>query len=176
MTVWTVGHSTRTLEELVAVLRAHGIAALADVRTVPRSRRHPHFNTEALARSLPGEGIEYTHVPRLGGFRKPAPDSPNTGWRNASFRGYADYTATEEFAAGLAELCALAERAPTAMMCAEATWWRCHRRLVSDRLVVAGHTVVHIESETRSAEHELTPFAVAQDGAVEYPAHGQLTL
>lgn len=172
MTIWSVGHSTRGLVEFVSLLRSSGIRALADIRTVPKSRRHPHFHTDALARSLPERGIDYVHLPSLGGFRRPHDDSVNSGWRNASFRGYADYASTEAFAVGLAELCAIAAERPTAMMCSEAVWWRCHRRLVADRLVVAGHTVVHIESESRSSEHELTPFAVVADGQIAYPASG----
>lgn len=161
----------------MALLRGHGVGVVADVRTVPRSRRHPQFDTDALARSLPENDVRYTHLPRLGGFRKPDPDSRNGGWENASFRGYADYALGEEFAAGLAELRELAAAAPTAMMCAEAQWWRCHRRLVSDRLLVAGDQVLHIESESSAPPHELTPFALVEDGRITYPpGGGQLSL
>jgi uncharacterized protein (DUF488 family) len=171
MNLWSVGHSARSLDELVALLRAHGIGIVADVRTVPKSRRHPHFHADALAQNLPRGGIGYAHLPRLGGFRRAREDSPNDAWRNQSFRGYADYAMTDEFAAGLAELRGIADHAPTAMMCSEAVWWRCHRRLVADRLVAAGDTVLHITSEKRASGHELSPFAViAKDGQITYPA------
>jgi uncharacterized protein (DUF488 family) len=169
--VWSVGHSTRSLDELVALLLAHGIRTVADVRTVPKSRRHPHFDTEALAATLPEHGLDYSHLPRLGGFRRAREGSPNGAWRNRSFRGYADYAMTEEFSAGLADLRTLAAAAPTVMMCSEAVWWRCHRRLVADRLVGAGDAVFHITSETRADAHELTPFAVmGAGGQITYPA------
>ena len=170
MKLWSIGHSTHGLDELVDLLSEHGIGALVDIRTVPKSRRHPHFRSDALALSLPERGIAYTHMPRLGGFRRPRADSPNAGWRNESFRGYADYAMTEEFAAGLAELRRIAEAERTAMMCSEALWWRCHRRLVADRLVVAGATVLHIGADGRAAEHELMPIArVSGDGQITYP-------
>jgi uncharacterized protein (DUF488 family) len=126
--------------------------------------------------SLPERGLRYVHLPRLGGFRRARPDSPNGAWRNASFRGYADYTQTEEFAAGLAELRDLAASAPTAMMCAEAVYWRCHRRLVADRLVAGGDEVLHIETEKRASPHELSEFAVVEEGRITYPPGGQLSL
>jgi uncharacterized protein (DUF488 family) len=168
--VWTVGHSTHTLDRLVELLAVNGVAGLADVRTVPRSRRHPHFDTDALARSLPPRGVAYTHLARLGGWRRAAEESPNGAWRNASFRGYADYALTDEFAAGLAELRNLAAARPTAIMCAESLWWRCHRRLVADHLLSAGVAVSHIGSDGRISAHRLTPFAVVGgDGRVTYP-------
>jgi uncharacterized protein (DUF488 family) len=171
MKLWSVGHSSRSLDELLSLLRAHGIATVADVRTVPKSRRHPHFHTDALAETLPELGFGYTHLPRLGGFRRPRADSPNDAWENASFRGYADYAMTAEFAAGLGELREIGAAGPTAMMCSEAVWWRCHRRLVADRLVVAGDSVLHIATGARADEHRLTPFAlVAGDGQITYPA------
>jgi uncharacterized protein (DUF488 family) len=146
---------------------------LADIRTVPKSRRQPHFDTTALAFSLPAAGIDYLHLARLGGFRRPGQNSPNKGWRNLSFRGYADYALTEEFAAGLAELRDFACAKPTAMMCSEAVWWRCHRRLVSDRLVVGGDMVWHIGSTGRALAHQLTRFAVVgPDGQITYPPTG----
>jgi uncharacterized protein (DUF488 family) len=170
MRLWTIGHSARELEEFVDLLRAHGIRTVADIRTVPKSRRHPHFHTDALAASLPGHGIAYVHLAALGGFRRPRDDSPNEGWRNESFRGYADYAVTPEFATALAELREVAAAAPTAMMCSEAVWWRCHRRLVADRLVAGGDEVLHIASRTRAEAHELTAFAVvAPDGQITYP-------
>lgn len=170
MDLWSVGHSTHTLDDFVALLRAPGIGALADIRTVPKSRRHPHFSTDALARSLPERGIDYVHLPRLGGFRRARSDSPNAAWRNTSFRGYADYAMTQEFAVGLAELRGIAGAKPTAMMCSEALWWRCHRRLVADRLVAAGDNVWHIGSNQRASAHELSWFALVDDsGEITYP-------
>ena len=171
MNVWTVGHSNRTFDELVALLEAHGIRGLADVRTVPRSRRHPHFNTEELAASLPERGIAYSHHPDLGGFRRPRPDTPNDAWENEAFRGYADHAMSATFAAALADLRDLAAERPTAVMCAEAVWWRCHRRVISDRLVAAGDDVLHIASETRADPHSITEFAVVgADGQITYPS------
>jgi uncharacterized protein (DUF488 family) len=171
MKVWTVGHSTQTLAELVALLVAHDIAQVADVRTVPRSRRHPQFDTDALARSLPERGVAYVHLQRLGGWRHANADSPNGGWRNLSFRGYADYAMGEEFAEGLAQLRGIAAVRRTAMMCSEALWWRCHRRLVADRLLVAGDTVCHINSSGGVSVHQLTPFATVEpDGLITYSA------
>jgi len=169
MRVWSVGHSTHGLDELVALLRRHGIRQLADIRTAPSSRRHPHFNGGALARELSVRGIAYVHLAALGGRRRPAPDSPNGGWLNASFRGYADYALTAEFAVGIQRLRALAGEAPTAMMCSEALWWRCHRRLVADHLVLAGDEVCHIDSDGRAAAHRLTPFAAVSEGRLVYP-------
>jgi uncharacterized protein (DUF488 family) len=170
-TVWTVGHSTHALERLVDLLRSHAIEQVADIRTVPRSRRHPQFERDALARSLPERGIAYAHLPRLGGWKHPDAHSSNGAWRNRSFRGYADYALTPEFAAGLDELLASAEARRTAMMCSEALWWRCHRRLVADRIVVAGGTVGHIGSNGRVTTHTLTSFAaVDPSGRVTYPA------
>jgi uncharacterized protein (DUF488 family) len=173
MQLWTVGHSTHTLDAFVALLSAHGIAHVADVRTVPRSRRHPQFGSAALAQSLPARGIGYTHLPRLGGWRRADPGSPNDAWRNLSFRGYADYAMTDEFAEGVAELRELASARRTALMCSEALWWRCHRRLVADHLVVAGDRVCHIDSGGGSSLHVLTSFAaIDRDGMVTYPDAG----
>ena len=170
MKLWTVGHSTHSFDAFVTLLTTHGIALLADIRTVPKSRRHPHFHTDALAQSLPDRGIAYMHLPRLGGWRRAGPDSPNGAWRNESFRGYADYAMGDEFAKGLAQLRELAAAQPVAMMCSEALWWRCHRRLVADRLVVAGDTVCHISSDGRASAHQLASFAVVgDDGQVTYP-------
>jgi uncharacterized protein (DUF488 family) len=171
MTVWTVGHSTHALDRFVELLAANGVTGVVDIRSVPRSRRHGHFDTEALARTLPARGVAYTHLARLGGWRRAAATSPNGGWRNRSFRGYADHALTDEFAAGLAQLRALAAAQPTAMMCSEALWWRCHRRLVADHLLAAGDAVSHIGSDGRVSAHRLTSFAVvAGDGRVSYPA------
>jgi uncharacterized protein (DUF488 family) len=170
LTVWTIGHSTHTFEAFLALVAVHGIDLLADIRAVPRSRRHPHFDQTVLERTVPEHGIVYVHLPRLGGWRRPAPESPNGGWRNRSFRGYADYAMGQEFAAGLTELRALAASRRTAAMCSEAQWWRCHRRLVADRLVVAGDVVFHIGSDGRASQHHVTSFAkVSAEGPITYP-------
>jgi uncharacterized protein (DUF488 family) len=174
MRVWTVGHSTHSIDAFVALLVAHDIAQVADIRTVPKSRRHPHFHIDALARSLPERGLAYVHLPRLGGWRRADEESPNRAWLNPSFRAYADYAMGDEFAGGLAQLRQLSHARRTAMMCSEALWWRCHRRLIADRLVVAGDTVCHIGSTGAAAEHRLTPFAtVGSSGQITYPAASQ---
>jgi uncharacterized protein (DUF488 family) len=171
MKVWTVGHSTHTLDAFVRLLAMHDISLLADIRTVPKSRRHPQFHAEALALTLPDRGVTYVALPRLGGWRRASPDSPNDAWRNLSFRGYADYALGNDFGEGLAQLRELAAAQSTAMMCAEALWWRCHRRLIADRLVLAGDTVCHIGADGRTAVHRLTEFAaVSADGRLTYPA------
>src|SRR5512140_3582719 len=167
--IFTVGHSTRPREELVALLWAHGVATLADVRTVPRSRTNPQFNRDELERALPGYGLAYVHIPELGGLRKARADSPNGAWRNASFRGYADHMLTETFEEGLAKLLALCEAGPPAVMCAEALRWRCHRSLLADALTARGALVLHIESEKRAVPHKATPFAVVRGTRVTYP-------
>jgi uncharacterized protein (DUF488 family) len=174
MTAYTIGHSTHSLARLLELLNGAEVACLADVRTVPRSRRVPQFNREALAADLPAAGLEYLHVPELGGWRSPqAGRDDNAGWRNRSFRGYADHMRSEEFAAGLARLSEVAAERPTAVMCAEAAWWRCHRRLIADALLVRAWEVRHIAPDGRLAPHELTEFAVvAEDGALSYPARG----
>jgi uncharacterized protein (DUF488 family) len=170
MRVWTVGHSTHALDAFVELLSAHEIALLVDVRTAPGSRRHPHFGADALASSLPGRGMAYRRMPALGGWRRTVADSPNGGWRNESFRGYADYMMSSEFAAALAELREVAATRRTVLMCAEALWWRCHRRLIADRLVAIGDTVCHIGSDGRAYAHRLSAFAVADmAGGVTYP-------
>jgi uncharacterized protein (DUF488 family) len=176
MRAFTIGHSTHSLDELVALLAGHGVQRVADVRRFPGSRRHPQFDRESLKLTLPERGIDYRHLPALGGRRRPLPDSPNGGWEHEAFRGYADYALTDAFAAGFDELCALATERPTAVMCAEALWWRCHRRLVADRLTAAGWSVCHIAADGGVSEHALTEFAVAQpDGTVRYPpAQGAL--
>jgi uncharacterized protein (DUF488 family) len=168
-TVFTVGHSTLPIERFVALLEAYGIERLADVRTVPRSRRNPQFNADALAASLRDAGIEYVSLGELGGLRKPRADSPNMGWRNESFRGYADYMQTEPFAAGLERLVDLARERRTAIMCAEAVPWRCHRSLVADALGARGIHVVEILSETSYRDHALTSFAQVSGTTVTYP-------
>ncbi len=175
VTVYTVGHSNRTLEALLGILRAHGIECLADVRTVPRSRHNPQFNAEALEKTLPESGIAYVRLPRLGGLRKPRADSRNLAWRNDSFRGYADYMETPEFEKGMAELLALARDRRTAIMCAEAVYFRCHRSLISDALLCGGVAIIHLFDARRAAEHRLTPFAKIEAGRPTYPAE-QATL
>ncbi|HUQ50869.1 MAG TPA: DUF488 domain-containing protein [Gammaproteobacteria bacterium] len=168
-TLFTVGHSTLPIERFVAVLAAFGIERLADVRTVPRSRRNPQFNADALGASLRAAGIEYVPLGELGGLRKPRADSPNAGWRNESFRGYADYMQTEPFGAGLERLIELSRERRTAIMCAEAVPWRCHRSLVADALLARGIAVVEILSETSYRNHALTSFARVAGTTVTYP-------
>jgi uncharacterized protein (DUF488 family) len=167
--VLTIGHSTRSLEELLELLEAHRLGHLADVRTIPRSRHNPQFNRDRLVRGLPRAGIGYTHMPALGGLRHARPDSPNQGWRNASFRGFADYMQTPEFEAGLGTLIEAAARARTAIMCAEAVPWRCHRSLIADALCARGIQVEHILSATRTEPHGLTAFAMIEGTRVTYP-------
>jgi uncharacterized protein (DUF488 family) len=170
MRTFTVGHSTHSLDGLVALLARHGVERVVDVRRTPHSRRHPQFEQDALAADLPARGIDYRHLAGLGGRRRPRPDSPNGGWEHEAFRGYADYALTGEFAAALAELDALARERPTAFMCAEALWWRCHRRLIADRLTAMGWSVCHIGADGALARHALPEFAVvAADGTVRYP-------
>ena len=173
--VLTIGHSTRPLESFIQLLHGHGVKRVVDVRTVPRSRRNPQFNREALPESLSKAKIRYAHLQELGGLRHPRPDSPNTGWRNASFRGFADYMQTPEFAAGLAKLMELASRTQIAVMCAEAVPWRCHRSLIADALLVRGVRVDHITSATRRQAHKLTPFARVEGTRITYPCEATLT-
>ena len=173
----TVGHSTHPLEEFVALLRGAGISGLADVRRFPGSRRHPHFGREALSEGLRAAEIEYTHLPQLGGRRAVAKDSPNDGWTVAGFRGYADHLRSGEFAEGRVELERLAGERRTAVMCAEAQWWRCHRRLIADVFTFAGWRVVHLMPDGRLVEHEPPPFAIrGSDGLPLYPAARQPSL
>jgi uncharacterized protein (DUF488 family) len=172
-TVWTIGHSTRALEEFLSVLAAHRIEAIADVRRFPGSRRHPHFAREALEASLPAASIDYLWLPQLGGRRRPRPDSPNDGWRNEAFRGYADHLASAEFADGFGQLLALASRRRTAMMCSELLWWRCHRSLLSDVLKARGVEVLHIVDAGEAKEHPWTGPARIVDGRLDYSAPGR---
>lgn len=171
--IWTIGHSTRSADEFVALLRAHGIAGLADIRTIPKSRRHPHFAREALDARLKEEGIEYRHFAVLGGLRKPRPDSPNGAWRNDAFRGYADHMMTPGFSAAVDELLEFGDHRNVAVMCAEAVWWQCHRMLLSDALVARDVDVQHIMSQKGASAlqpHRLTPFSqIRDDGQVWYP-------
>ncbi len=173
--VLTIGHSTRTFEQFADLLRANRVERLVDVRRFAGSRRHPQFGEESLPARLREEGIVYTHLPGLGGRRKPLPDSPNTGWRNASFRAYADHMGTKEFREDLERLLTLAGRERACLTCSEAVWWRCHRRMIADALVAQGVPVEHILSGTRRQPHKLTPFAeviVGEDGEKRllYPA------
>jgi uncharacterized protein (DUF488 family) len=171
MVVQTFGFSTRSLEELLALLRPTGVSLVVDVRSVPRSRHTPQWNREALEAVLPAHGLGYLHRRALGGFRKPAADSPNLGWRNRSFRGYADHMATPAFAAALVELIGLAGTAVPAIACTEAVPWRCHRSLIADALTVRGVEVRHLVSAAEPPRrHALTPFArVGPDGGLTYP-------
>ena len=166
--LWTIGHSTRPIDEFVSLLKAHGVQRLVDVRTVPRSRHNPQFNTETLAQNLARADIHYRHSGNLGGLRKPKKDSINMGWRNASFRGYADYMQTEEFKRALDELMAESRLQHTAIMCAEAVPWRCHLSLVADALVTRDWEVRHIMSEAKADQHRLTPFAAVKNGLLCY--------
>lgn len=166
--LWTIGHSTRSVEEFGQMLLAHGIQVLVDVRSFPGSRRYPQFNRAALAESLQKIGIEYRHEPSLGGRRTPRADSHNTAWKNASFRAYADHMESEEFRKGVEELLEVAENARVAVMCAEALWWRCHRSLIADYLKAAGHTVVHILDQSKTEEHPFTPAAKIVEGNLSY--------
>ena len=169
-TLYTVGHSTRSLDAFVNLLKRHGVGAVADVRRFPKSRKYPHFNDDALSLSLPEAGLQYVPIPLLGGRRRALPDSPNTGWRNEGFRGYADYTMTPPFAQGLEHLLTLAARTPTAMMCAEAVPWRCHRSLIADAALVRGWRVLDIVGDAAPAPHKLTPFARVEGTRITYPA------
>jgi uncharacterized protein (DUF488 family) len=170
--VRTIGHSTRPLEAFIALLLEHGVRHLADVRTVPRSKRHPHFDRARLPAVLAPHGIVYSHIADLGGLRKPRPDSVNLGWKNEGFRGYADHMETPAFAAALDRLIALAMREPTAIMCAEAVPWRCHRSLIADALIARGAPVEHILGPGERRAHALTPFASVA-GGVTYPGPEQ---
>src|SRR6266480_1245244 len=188
--ILTVGHSTRSLDEFTELLTHHGVGLLVDVRTVPASRRMPHFSKLALERSLPLRGIRYLHMPELGGFRKPKADSINMGWRNVSFRGYADYMQTDEFWSAIVRLVSLPIRpvrfaagSPSpaivegkAIMCAEALPWRCHRSLVSDALSIRDVEVMHVTSGSKPARHALTPLAQVQGGRITYPPPDTLAI
>ena len=168
-TVCTIGHSNRTIEDFVGLLWQNGIACLLDIRTVPKSRHNPQFGQDQLAQSLADAGIEYRYLPGLGGLRRPRNDSPNAGWRNTSFRGYADYMQTGEFAANVDTVIALGREKPCALMCAEAVPWRCHRSLIADALVVRGIRVEEIVGSTACRVHALTPFARVDGTAITYP-------
>jgi len=166
--IWTVGHSTLTIEQFLGVLSSFQIELLVDVRSFPGSRRYPHFNKENLRVLLSSAGIGYAHMPELGGRRKTRPDSPNVAWRNESFRGYADYMETNAFTEGIDRLLEFARERRTAVMCAEAVWWRCHRSLIADYLKADGVTVIHILSEGKSEEHPYTTAAQIVNGKLSY--------
>jgi uncharacterized protein (DUF488 family) len=173
--IFTIGHSTLLIESFLALLQAYGIDRLVDIRTIPRSRHNPQFNDTVLASSLKARHFEYAPLKALGGLRRPCKDSPNTGWRNKGFRGFADYMQTEEFGDGLAALIRMSRGKRVAIMCAEAVPWRCHRSLVADALSVRNLPVVEILSESSYRMHELTPFAQVEGVRITYPS-GQATL
>ena len=168
--IFTIGHSTHEPGAFLALLRRHDVALVADVRTIPHSRRVPHFNADVLPGWLAAAGVEYRHLVDLGGRRKASHDSTNTGWQHPSFRGYADHMATPAFTTALVDLEELARMHRVAYMCAEGLWWRCHRRMISDALVVRAWRVLHIMPDGDLAEHRMTPFAVIDNGHVTYPA------
>lgn len=170
--IWTIGHSTRKIDIFISLLEANGIKLVVDVRKLPGSKRYPQFNKDALAASLNERGIAYEHFPELGGRRKPKPDSRNTAWRNASFRGYADYMETGEFRSAVERLVDLANGAgPTAIMCAEAVWWRCHRALISDFMKARGIEVTHIIDSNKTEPHPFTSAARVANGELSYTAN-----
>jgi uncharacterized protein (DUF488 family) len=167
--VLTIGHSARSLESFIELLRLNEVTTVTDVRTIPRSRKNPQFNKDTFPASLAQANIDYQHMPALGGLRHTRRDSPNIGWENASFRGYADYMQTEEFEQGLADLIDLAGKSRVVVMCAEVVPWRCHRWLIADALVIRGIGVEHIISRTSRRIHTLTTFAHVTDGRISYP-------
>jgi uncharacterized protein (DUF488 family) len=173
MRIWSIGHSTRAIDEFISLLEENEIKLLVDVRAWPGSKRYPQFNKDALAESLNAHGIRYEHFPALGGKRKSKPDSRNTAWRNASFRGYADYMETEQFQKGIARLLDVAAKAgPTAIMCAEAVWWRCHRSLIADYLKAREVEVMHILATNKVEPHPYTSAAHIVDGTLSYTSEG----
>jgi len=175
MRIWTIGHSTRNIDEFISLLEENGIKLLADVRLLPGSKRYPQFNKEALAESLSARGIRYEHLPELGGRRKPKAESHNTAWRNASFRGYADYMETKQFHKGIERLLVLAREAgPTAIMCAEAVWWRCHRALISDYVKARDIEVMHILDANKVEPHPFTSAARIVNSGLSYESDSLL--
>jgi uncharacterized protein (DUF488 family) len=168
--IHTIGHSTRSFDELAELLRAFEVSVLVDVRTMPRSRKNPQFNRDTIAPALLSHGVRYVHLPELGGLRRPQKDSSNTGWRNASFRGFADYMQTDGFELGLSRLHELATAGHVAVMCAEAVPWRCHRSLIADAVTSRGAHVEHITGRKSSSSHRVTPFAKVVGESVTYPA------
>ena len=175
MPIWTIGHSTRGIDEFISLLTENQIKLLVDVRAFPGSKRYPQFNKEVLAKSLNAHEIRYKHFPELGGKRKSKPDSRNTAWRNASFRGYADYLETEQFQKGIERLLEIASDAgPIAIMCAEAVWWRCHRSLIADYLKARGMEVLHVLGANKVEPHPYTPAARIVNGELSYAADSLL--
>lgn len=172
MKIFTIGHSTRPVEEFVDLLKNNGIKRLVDIRSIPRSRRNPQYEQTALEKTLPENGVEYIYMKELGGLRPKAKESVNEGWRNTSFRNYADYMQTEEFQLAVDKLVGLAKEKTTAIMCAEAVPWRCHRSLVSDALIIRGVKVMDIMSLSTVTPHKLTPFAMVYDTSITYPSSG----
>jgi uncharacterized protein (DUF488 family) len=170
LTIFTIGHSTRTIDEFIRLLKAHGVQRVVDVRTIPRSRHNPQFNREQLSPALHRGKIHYKHMPGLGGLRRSRPGSANAGWRNASFRGYADYMQTQEFEDSLEDCIDLARQESVVLMCAEAVPWRCHRSLIADALLARGINASEITSRIRARPHSLTPFARVKGTRVTYPA------
>jgi len=169
LTIYTIGHSTRTLPEFTELLNVYNVKLLVDVRTVPRSRHNPQFNKETLPATLKSYGVKYIHMPEIGGLRHPKRDSINLAWKNTGFRGYADYMQTKEFTDNLLKIIALARENCLALMCAEALPWRCHRSLISDALVVRHVKVLHIISKNSTITHELTEFANVEGNQITYP-------
>jgi len=172
ITIWTIGHSTRPIDDFIGLLRYNEIETIADVRRFPGSRRYPQFNQDALRKSLGDDGIDYLWLPALGGRRRPAADSPNTAWRNEAFRGYADHIATEEFASGLFELLDVAYGSRTSIMCSEAVWWRCHRSMIADVLSSIGIRVLHIMDAGKTTVHSYTAPARIVSGELTYTSLG----
>ena len=169
MLILTIGHSTRTLEDFLDILRANGVTRLVDIRTIPRSRHNPQFNQDSLSESLKQSAIDYVLMKQLGGLRYPKADSPNTGWRNSSFRGFADYMQTQEFAKGIDQLIELAQNGQVAIMCAEVLPWRCHRWLIADALTIRGILVEHIMTIKKRTKHSLTRWAHIEGAQITYP-------
>jgi uncharacterized protein (DUF488 family) len=166
--IWTIGHSTRSIEEFLSLLAEYGIEVIADVRSFPGSRRHPQYGKDALTATLTEHAISYHWLPALGGRRRALPDSPNTAWRNASFRGYADYMSSPQFVQGLDQLLKVSHHARTALMCSEAVWWRCHRSMIADALCARGLQVVHILDAKHSVGHPMTSPARIVQGELSY--------
>jgi uncharacterized protein (DUF488 family) len=171
-TIWTIGHSTRDIEEFLEILQSFSLTSLVDVRHYPGSKRYPHFNKDQLSDFLNSNSIHYYHIVELGGRRKPGPDSPNNAWKNDAFRGYADYMETDSFKKGISELKEIARKERTAYMCSEAVWWRCHRSLISDLLKSEGWQVMHILGKNKAEEHPYTSPAKIVDGKLSYQEGG----
>lgn len=167
--IFTIGHSTKPQQELIDLLKHYGVQLLVDVRTIPRSRYNPQFNREELEKAVPAAGLGYLHYPALGGLRRPHKDSPNEGWKNSGFRGFADYMMTSEFENALEQLIEMSTRKQLSVMCAEAVYWRCHRMLLSDALTVRAIEVRHILNATRAEPHKLTKFAKVERTKILYP-------